>query len=151
MKKIGIDVSELIRQDAGTGIQRVTRNVSRNLVKLSLEESKKDIPEFEYTVTSGSHSTEGFYDVNLMIYQMIKNKDNNMTKEIIESTKINIGEFDIYFFLDFQVDIFLKNINYLKEIKTYYNTKYVYFIHDLLPLNFTLGFPKHLNEKFKHF
>jgi glycosyltransferase involved in cell wall biosynthesis len=136
LNQIFLDVSELCQRDSGTGIQRVVRSYALELIT-------NPPPGFEVKLVYATKSRS--YRQALRFTQKLFGKPFRLNLD--RKLKVNRG--DIFFGLDLQHSIQLKQENFYSGLQQ--NGVAVYFmIYDLLPIEFPEYFgerlPKVLHE-----
>lgn len=116
--RLHVDVSNIIVSDRGSGIQRVTREISSALNSVRIEGQKA---EFVYT----SIGRSGFYKAAM-------NEENGRLKFAASNEPVQWGRNDRLLALDYAPSIILSQINYIRALSE--KGVQIYFIlHDLLP------------------
>lgn len=116
--RLYIDVSNIIVTDSGSGIQRVTREISAGLNSILIEGKKA---EFVYT----SIGRSGFY-------KAVMSGENGKLKFSASNEPALWGCQDSLLALDYAPSIILSQINYIKALSEK-GVKIYFILHDLLP------------------
>jgi len=147
-KKILIDLSEILKRDIQTGIQRVSKKITINLLK-KYNEINNDEKNFELKKTLldsnvqiiGCRDGENFYRyVNFPTLKLIEIIEKNKINQVIDLKnddlfpKYNFKEGDIFLGLDYCVNPILQRFEFLKNLKKNKINIY-FFVYDLLPVN----------------
>ncbi len=119
-RQLLVDISELVFHDAGTGIQRVTRNILKELLE-SPPEGYAVEPVYATTQTRGYRYARNFTS-------RFRGKPGDMMDDPIE---YHSG--DIFLGLDLQDLVVMAQKDYLTEMRRD-GGKVVFVVHDLLPL-----------------
>lgn len=147
-KRILIDLSEILKKDLQTGIQRVSKKITINLLKKlnEIDDREKGFETGKYLnenniLIIGSRDHENFYRyLNYPTSKLINIIEKNMINQIINLNddqlfpKCNFKEGDTFLGLDYCVKSVLKRSEYLEKLKNK-NVKIYFFIYDLLPVN----------------
>ena len=160
-RKILIDFSEILKTDHQTGIQRVSKKITINLLKKYNKINEKE-KNFELgksylnennVLIVGCRDNENFYRyVNYPTAKLIDILNNNQINQIIDISndelfpKYNFQENDIFLGLDYCVNSVLNKEDFLQKLKRI-NVKLYFFVYDLLPVNYPQWFFKRV-EKF---
>jgi len=115
---IFIDMSDIFRNDVGTGIQRVSKNVALNLKKLS---NKYDI--------------EYIYD------------DKSWYKKCSNNEDVNFKKGDIFFLLDNSLQNLIKFKNLILYLSKH-GVRTVLFLHDIIPIRLPFVCAKNVIKNF---
>lgn len=120
-KRLFVDISELVQRDAGTGVQRVTRNILKELLKN---------PPEGYVVEPVYATSDriGYLHANNFIAQFCGVSCD------LEDTIIDYRAGDIFFGLDLQAHVVTFQKLYLKSIWRD-GVKVIFLVHDLLPIS----------------
>lgn len=130
-KKIFVDISELVKRDAATGVQRVTRNT---LYQLFLQPPEGFEVEAVYASVAKTADDLGYRKATKFTAKML-NLTENESDELIEPIP---G--DIFLGLDLQHHTTRTQAEYLKLLKDF--GVLVYFVvYDLLPIHFPEYWP----------
>lgn len=132
-KRLFVDVSEISRWDANTGVQRVTRSILKQLL---------DAPPAGYKVEPvyGSHESPGYRHAKKFTRDFLKLEDDSG-----EDPLIDVRQGDVFFGLDLQHHAVWKNQDYLTLIRNL-GVKVYFLIHDLLPIRLPHYFLDGLSE-----
>ena len=137
-RQLLIDVSELIRRDARTGIQRVTRSVSRSLLQRP-PAGYQVRPVYANAARPGYFHAEVF--AKAFPSEQVKLYDDHGRPNFAEGD--NLVEFhpgDIFLGLDFQPRVVWAQAEFLQRIRRI-GTKVVFVVYDLLPIQLPHCFP----------
>ena len=128
-----VDISELYRHDARTGIQRVTRSLLQQLLR-SPPIGFKTIPVY------GSTDTQGYAVAKTFLPEQYKS-----SVTALPSGLISHQAGDIFLGLDLQHHVSLAQAPYLQNMQT--KGVHIHFIvYDLLPINLSHTFPTGVAE-----
>jgi glycosyltransferase involved in cell wall biosynthesis len=133
---IYVDISELHRRDLGTGIQRVVRNIARNLLSIA-------DPAYAVKLVYGTedqpyrHASQ--YTFNLL---KLDNTSSPTTDDIIEP---RAG--DIFLGLDFQDQIVAAKTQYYLSLRNL-GVRVCFVIYDLLPVSLPGIFSKEVQANY---
>ncbi len=149
-RKILIDLSEILIKDMQTGIQRVSKKITINLLKQfnEIDEREKsfELGKNNYLIENnvliiGSRADEEFYRyINYPTLKLIDIIEKNQINQIIDLEndelfpKYDFQEGDIFIGLDYCVNSVLTRNEFLKKLKNI-NVKIYFFVYDLLPVN----------------
>ena len=147
-KRILIDLSEILKKDLQTGIQRVSKKITSNLLKNlnEIDDREKQFKSGKFlnennVLIIGSRDEENFYRyVNYPTLKLINIIENNQINQAIDLNdddlfpKCNFNEGDTFLGLDYCVKSVLTKYKYLEELKNK-NIKIYFFVYDLLPVN----------------
>lgn len=128
-KKIYLDISELVKRDARTGVQRVTRSIL-----LSMIESPPD--DYDVCPVYADIDSIGYKHARKYV-ESIKGGD----VDIIEDILIEPCAEDIFLGLDLQHHTTRVQANYLRELMQYGVSVY-FVVYDLLPIQFPECWPR---------
>lgn len=134
-RRIFVDVSVFSKHDAGTGIQRVVREVLRNLLKNSSE---------NYTVIPVAATRKDGYRTTSI---SLKNPSKNLQKEN-ESTPVSLSKGDIFLGLDLAAHLLPHHYRQLLEWKRSGASIQVV-VYDLLPALHPAWFNPRSGKNFK--
>ena len=131
--RVLVDVSSIIKNDLGTGIQRVIRNL--------IPEISSSIPDnYEFAVISADENGGPFHYVNVSKGQKSDEITFERTYEIVEFIKS-----DIFIGLDLNYGVTLSHANYFSTLQRR-GVKLVALVYDLLPIQFPQYFPKEVEK-----
>lgn len=133
-KKLFIDISELVRVDHGSGIQRVTKNILSNLLKI-------DTDKWQIQPVYASED-KGYWYANNFINHFLNISSNNG-----EDFPINYDEGDIFLCLDMSPPINIAHKYFYKDLINK-NVKVFFFVHDILPILFPFWWEEGVSENF---
>ena len=132
-KSIFIDISEIIKHDSATGVQRVTRENILHVLDGGLQASNPAIsPVFCY-----ANAQKPGYCVALVAKDLHGNLSYTRTQMPIAPAK---G--DLFFGLDLQHDVVIYQMHYLDMLYSF-GVHVVFLVHDLLPLTHPHFFHHH--------
>ena len=130
--RVFIDVSSIIKNDLGTGIQRVIRNL--------IPEVMAALPDnYEFRLVSSDENGGPFYHVDFKQFQdtdEIRFKRSNEVVEFIRS--------DVFLGLDLNYGVTLSHSVYFSGLQLR-GVKLVALIYDLLPVQFPQFFPQEVS------
>ncbi|MBF0557140.1 MAG: hypothetical protein HQK96_21715, partial [Nitrospirae bacterium] len=132
-KRLFVDISELSRHDAGTGVQRVVRSMLGELLKN---------PPTGYQVepvyaTAGS---KGYYYAGKYISRLLGHHDTTVSDEPLCPRR---G--DVFLGLDLQHHVAIAQADYFKRLKCL-NIPVYFVVYDMLPITFPQYFAKGLAD-----
>lgn len=131
-QRLFVDVSELIRHDAGTGIQRVTKSIM-NVWKIIPLKNLKVVPVYE---------KDGVYRVSSLFFEKdIKEKVDLINDDIVYGQK---G--DVFFGLDLNLSV-IKNQHIFEKWRKC-GVKICFMVYDLLPILLPEMFDEELSVAF---
>jgi len=136
-KQLLIDVSELVKSDAKSGIQRVVRSILNELLSSNLE--------YEIKAIYASAEKYGYKYANKFIYQF----QNNKYDETIQDYPIDIAADDIILALDMSPHIQVAQKEYLQNIKKM-GVNIYFIIYDLLTIYHPEWWPNGAKENFEN-
>jgi glycosyltransferase involved in cell wall biosynthesis len=128
-----VDVSELSQRDANTGVQRVTRSILTQLLA-SPQVGYQVEPVYALADGAGYRYAKRFMRDFLKLEQAIE-----------QDTFIEVQQGDVFFGLDLQHHVVIKNKDYFDYIRNL-GVKVYFLIYDLLPILFTNYFPTGTSE-----
>ena len=131
---IFVDISDIVRIDVGTGVQRVTKNIIKYLPKLS---KRKVI--FVYSKSNEFEIQSFRYCSTFSENEEIKNED---IIELIPN--------DVLFFPEISIKQTLGKEKYLKSLHEK-GINIVYYIYDLIPIRFPDACPDFYNNIFSKY
>ncbi len=131
-----LDISELITKDAGTGIQRVVKNLLFQLLKN---------PPYEYDVIPVYATVDDSYRfAGRFTYKCLNHGDIE-----IEDNYIEYKSGDIFFLLDLQPGVQIQQSSFYNKMM-HKGVKVGFMLHDLLPVDLPEFFPKGTKEGFEN-
>ena len=131
--RVFVDVSSIIKNDLGTGIQRVIRNL--------IPEISSSIPDnYEFAVISADENGGPFHYVNVSKGQKSDEITFERTNEIVEFIKS-----DVFLGLDLNYGVTLSHANYFSTLQRR-GVKLVALVYDLLPIQFPRYFPQEVEK-----
>jgi glycosyltransferase involved in cell wall biosynthesis len=123
-KMFFVDISNIIKLDPKTGIQRVVRSILWCLL---------NNPPSEYQIKPiYFKNNEGFFYANQYKNQLMGDERNNNTIDF----PINYSKGDIFLGLDLTADLFPEICSVLNDLKTE-GVKIYYVVYDLIPLRYS--------------
>ncbi|MEM3291063.1 MAG: glycosyltransferase, partial [Candidatus Micrarchaeaceae archaeon] len=129
LRQLFVDVSELQKTDAKTGIQRVTRSILKELI---------DNPPKGYKIEPvyATSEKEGYFYARQFTMTFL-----DCPKDTLEDEPIDFYSGDIFLGLDLQHHAVLFQEKFLKKLRDY-GVKTYFVVHDLLPVQFPQFFPE---------
>lgn len=124
-----VDVSELVRKDARSGIQRVTRGILREFLKAPP-------PGYRVMPVYATEREEGYRSAVEFLFNFSGLPDLDLAEERIEP-----GPDDIFLGLDLQLTIVPRQEAFLTEMRNA-GAKVYFVVYDLLPLLLPKHFPE---------
>lgn len=135
-KRIFVDISELVRRDAKTGIQRVVRAILRNLLEVSYH-------DYEILPVYADHNHQGYKVAYKFLHEFYPGLSIQDKDQFLE-----YQQGDIFLGLDLQVGAISAQKNYLKKLQL--DGVNIYFVvYDLLPIRLPNYFDKGLKNIFE--
>jgi glycosyltransferase involved in cell wall biosynthesis len=129
LKQLFIDVSELSQRDAATGVQRVTRSILTQFLNNPPVGFRVE-PVYATTQNSGYYYARKY---------TAKLQGQSGTTDLDEPLMPMAG--DIFFGLDLQHHVVIKQADYFKQLKRQ-NVSLYFVVYDLLPITFSKYFPE---------
>ena len=123
-RKIFVDISEIIKHDAASGVQRVTRH---NILYALSEEMRERHPTLEICFCFANTSRQGYFVAHA------RESANYILKYEKTQTPIAPRKGDIFFGLDLQHDVVIYQGAFLDMIYSF-GVNILFLVHDLLPL-----------------
>ena len=136
-KQLLIDISELVKSDAKSGIQRVVRSILNELISSASE---------DYTIQAiyATQDKYGYKYANQFMHKFL-NQDGNST---IQDNPIDISPDDIFLGLDMSPHIQYAQKTYLKHLKNLGLNIY-FIVYDLLSIQHPHWWPNGAKENFE--
>ncbi|HOO50535.1 MAG TPA: glycosyltransferase [Alphaproteobacteria bacterium] len=132
-KRIYLDVSELVQRDAGSGIQRVTRAITKELL------SNQPVGYIVEAVYSSAGSRD-YRRASMLMHRLLGEETYNTEDVIIEP---QCG--DIFVGLDLQPQIIPECRDYYQFLRQQ-GVKVFFVVYDLLPITLPKAFPSDQSE-----
>lgn len=133
-KQIFVDISELVRVDAKSGIQRVVRNILREWLIHPIDNVRIE-PVYATVHHFGYHYAQSFTS------RFLGNPNDPMLKD----KPIEYKKGDIFIGLDFQPHIMSKQKVFYRKMQRH-GVKVYFVIHDLLPIQMSQYFSQGASE-----
>jgi glycosyltransferase involved in cell wall biosynthesis len=135
--RVFVDVSSIIKNDLGTGIQRVIRNLIPEVIDV--------LPDsFELALISADENGGPFHYVDFSAGQQSDEIKFKRRQEVVEFIRS-----DIFLGLDLNYGVTLSHSNYFSKLQRR-GVKLVALIYDLLPVQFPHFFPKEVTTLSLH-
>ena len=141
-RQLLIDVSELVVQDSGSGIQRVVKNVLKELFSMR---TKGQLKEYVIEPIYAKQDQSGFFYARQFVSNLLEtNKQQNLTDELVE-----YANGDIYLGLDLQPHLVFKQKKLLEFMRNH-GVKIKFVIYDLLPIQYPEYFVDGTEKAFRN-
>ncbi len=132
-RQLFVDVSELIQHDAGTGVQRVTRSILKELLRTPPQGYSV---EPVYATVDG----EGYRYARRFAHERF-----GIGRELLPDRPIDYGHADVFFGLDLQHHVVVRQERFFTELRAS-GVSVHFLIYDLLPVLLPQYFPPGLPE-----
>jgi len=132
-RQLFVDVSELAQRDAGSGIQRVTKSILKELLN-NPPQGYQVKPVYATTDTPGYRHARNFTQ-----------RFRGGLSGSLEDDPIDAQLGDIFLGLDLQHHVVIAQLDYLESLRNR-GIRVIHVVYDLLPLLLTHDFPKSMAE-----
>ncbi|MDL2285938.1 glycosyltransferase [Desulfococcaceae bacterium OttesenSCG-928-F15] len=124
-KQIFLDISELVQRDSKSGIQRVVRNILKELIN--------DPPEgYRIEPVYANTNQEGYRYAHNFTLSLLNCP---IPDFLAEDSPIDAGADDLFFGLDLAPAVISYQVKYLRSLK-YQGVNIKFLVHDLLPIQY---------------
>ncbi|NMB85636.1 MAG: glycosyltransferase family 4 protein [Methanothrix sp.] len=132
-RQLFVDVSELAQRDAGSGIQRVTKSILKELLN-NPPQGYQVKPVYATTDMHGYRHARNFTQ-----------RFRGGSSGSLEDDPIDAQLGDIFLGLDLQWHVVIAQLDYLESLRNR-GIRVIHLVHDLLPILLTHDFPKGMAE-----